>query len=130
MPPDRGVRDDVLAEAGIERDDVGIGIGDRLEPGPVAWRRNWRDLLRRLRASHGLQCSGSHRCCQKRSPIHSRFLSSEIYIRTETDYGVAARLVLLACVGWALWVYGAMAAQISSTSPQTETFAEALKAAS
>ena len=31
MSPDRGVPYDVLAEAGIEGDDVGIGIRNRLE---------------------------------------------------------------------------------------------------
>ena len=43
---------------------------------------------------------------------------------------MVARIISLACVGWALWVYGAKAAQSSGTPPQTETFAEAVKGAS
>ena len=38
QPPDHRVADDVAAEARVERDDVGIGILERLRPRPVARR--------------------------------------------------------------------------------------------
>ena len=91
---DRRVEDDVLAEAGIERDDVRIGIGDRLEPGPVARRRHRRDLLRSLSVCHRTHRRGSYRRCQERSAIHhGSFLRAEIYTRFETDYGVVSRIL-------------------------------------
>ncbi len=45
---DDGVADDVAAEAIVERDDVGIGVSDRLLAGPIARRGFGRDGLLRL----------------------------------------------------------------------------------
>ena len=121
-PLDRRVEDDVAAEARIERDDVGIGIGDRLEPRPVARRRHRRDLLRSLSVCHRTHRRGSYRRCQERSAIHhGSFLRAEIYTRFETDYGVVSRIFVLA------WI--ALALAVPRAAAQDDRFADAVKAA-